>query len=81
MERVNEEAERWREGRRSETAPLPDGVEEALMTVMVEEARQCLAEGVVKAEDEVDFALLSGAGFPAWRGGLMRWAGLREKGS
>jgi hypothetical protein len=24
--------------------------------------------------DDVDFALLSGAGFPAFRGGLMRWA-------
>ena len=45
-----------------------------LMDVMVDEAERCLAEGVVKSADDVDFALLSGAGFPAFRGGLLRWA-------
>jgi 3-hydroxyacyl-CoA dehydrogenase/enoyl-CoA hydratase/3-hydroxybutyryl-CoA epimerase len=45
-----------------------------LMRVMVDEANRCLAEGVVKSPDDVDFALLSGAGFPAFRGGLMHWA-------
>jgi 3-hydroxyacyl-CoA dehydrogenase/enoyl-CoA hydratase/3-hydroxybutyryl-CoA epimerase len=45
-----------------------------LMTVMAAEAQRCLREGVVKQADDVDFALLSGAGFPAFRGGLMRWA-------
>jgi 3-hydroxyacyl-CoA dehydrogenase / enoyl-CoA hydratase / 3-hydroxybutyryl-CoA epimerase len=47
---------------------------ERLMRVIVEEAERCLAEGVVKSADDVDFALLSGAGFPAFRGGLLRWA-------
>ncbi len=47
---------------------------ENLMRVMAEEAQRCLDEGVVKSADDVDFALLSGAGFPAFRGGLMRWA-------
>jgi hypothetical protein len=41
---------------------------------MIVEARKCLAEGVVRSADEIDFALLSGAGFPAFRGGLLRWA-------
>jgi 3-hydroxyacyl-CoA dehydrogenase/enoyl-CoA hydratase/3-hydroxybutyryl-CoA epimerase len=45
-----------------------------LMGVMVAEAQRCLDEGVIKTPDDVDFALLSGAGFPAFRGGLMRWA-------
>ncbi len=45
-----------------------------LMRVMVGEAERCLAEGVVKSADDVDFALLSGAGFPADRGGLLHWA-------
>lgn len=45
-----------------------------LMGVMVAEAQRCLDEGVIKTPDNVDFALLSGAGFPAFRGGLMRWA-------
>jgi 3-hydroxyacyl-CoA dehydrogenase/enoyl-CoA hydratase/3-hydroxybutyryl-CoA epimerase len=48
-----------------------------LMGVMLAEARRCLDEGVVKTPEDVDFALLSGAGFPAFRGGLMRWAGGR----
>ena len=50
-----------------------------LMSVMVDEAERCLAEGVVKSADDVDFALLSGAGFPAFRGGLLRWARARDK--
>jgi 3-hydroxyacyl-CoA dehydrogenase / enoyl-CoA hydratase / 3-hydroxybutyryl-CoA epimerase len=49
-------------------------IAERLMRVMVDEAERCLAEGVVKSADDVDFALLSGAGFPAFRGGLLRWA-------
>ena len=45
-----------------------------LMRVMVEEAQRSLDEGVVKSADDVDFALLHGAGFPKSRGGLMQWA-------
>ena len=45
-----------------------------LMAVMVEEAQRCVDERVVLSADDVDFALLSGAGFPAFRGGLLRWA-------
>jgi 3-hydroxyacyl-CoA dehydrogenase/enoyl-CoA hydratase/3-hydroxybutyryl-CoA epimerase len=52
----------------------PDQIVDQLMQVMVREAEYCLAEGVVKSPDDVDFALLSGAGFPAFRGGLMQWA-------
>jgi hypothetical protein len=44
------------------------------MRVMADEAERCLEEGVVKSADDVDFALLSGAGFPAFRGGLLRWS-------
>ncbi len=44
----------------------------ALMGVMVAEARRCLDERVVLSEGDVDFALAAGAGFPAFRGGLMR---------
>ena len=47
---------------------------ESLMRVMVDEAERCVAAGVVKSSDEVDFALLNGAGFPAFRGGLLHWA-------
>lgn len=50
------------------------GAADALMSVMAAEAERCLGEGVVKSADDIDFALLTGAGFPAFRGGLMRWA-------
>jgi 3-hydroxyacyl-CoA dehydrogenase/enoyl-CoA hydratase/3-hydroxybutyryl-CoA epimerase len=49
-------------------------IADRLMGVMVAEAQRCLDEGVIKTPDDVDFALLSGAGFPAFRSGLMRWA-------
>jgi 3-hydroxyacyl-CoA dehydrogenase/enoyl-CoA hydratase/3-hydroxybutyryl-CoA epimerase len=49
-------------------------IADRLMGVMIEEAKRCLAEGVLKSPDDVDFALLMGAGFPAFRGGLMRYA-------
>lgn len=45
-----------------------------LMGVMVAEAQRCLAEGVVATPADVDFAMQSGTGFPAARGGLMRCA-------
>jgi 3-hydroxyacyl-CoA dehydrogenase/enoyl-CoA hydratase/3-hydroxybutyryl-CoA epimerase len=49
-------------------------IQERLMGCMVGEGHRCLQEDVVKSRDDIDFALLSGAGFPAWRGGLMEWA-------
>lgn len=56
-------------------------IQRQLMTVMIDEAQRCLDEGVVKSADDVDFTLLSGAGFPAFRGGLMRYArGARDYG-
>ena len=51
-----------------------ESIQARLMGVMIAEARRCLDEGVVQAPEDVDFALLSGAGFPPARGGLMRWA-------
>jgi 3-hydroxyacyl-CoA dehydrogenase len=44
------------------------------MAAMVAEARMCLETGVVRSPDDVDYAMLKGAGFPAFRGGLMRYA-------
>ena len=45
-----------------------------LMATMISEAERCIQEGVVKSPDDVDYALLSGAGFPVFRGGLLRYA-------
>ena len=41
---------------------------------MIDETKRVLAEGVLKTADDADFALLMGTGFPAFRGGLMRYA-------
>jgi 3-hydroxyacyl-CoA dehydrogenase/enoyl-CoA hydratase/3-hydroxybutyryl-CoA epimerase len=49
----------------------PAAITSRLMEVMASEARRCLDEGVVRSADDVDFALLVGAGFPAFRGGLV----------
>jgi len=73
-ENANDPRTRELAGRLGELTLPPDEITASLMRVMVDEAQRCLDEGVVKSADDVDFALLSGAGFPAWRGGLMRWA-------
>jgi 3-hydroxyacyl-CoA dehydrogenase/enoyl-CoA hydratase/3-hydroxybutyryl-CoA epimerase len=56
--------------------PAPDAAALAaqLNGVMIDETKRVLAEGVLKTPDEADLALLLGAGFPAFRGGLMRHA-------
>jgi hypothetical protein len=41
---------------------------------MIDETKRVLAEGVLKSPNDADLALLLGAGFPAFRGGLMRHA-------
>lgn len=45
-----------------------------LILPMVDEASRCLAEKIVDSPDKIDLAMLYGAGFPAFRGGLMKWA-------
>jgi 3-hydroxyacyl-CoA dehydrogenase/enoyl-CoA hydratase/3-hydroxybutyryl-CoA epimerase len=49
-------------------------IQDHLNGVMIEETKRVLAEGVLKTADDADFALLMGTGFPAFRGGLMRYA-------
>jgi 3-hydroxyacyl-CoA dehydrogenase/enoyl-CoA hydratase/3-hydroxybutyryl-CoA epimerase len=53
----------------------PKAIQDRLNGVMIDETRRVLAEGVLKTADEADLALLLGAGFPAWRGGLLHSAG------
>lgn len=72
---LNPNAEAAHDGRQAAEPPGdPEAVSGPLMRIMADEAQRCLAEGVVKSPDDIDFALLSGAGFPAFRGGLMRHA-------
>ncbi len=42
--------------------------------MMINEAAKCLEEGVVKNASYLDMAMIMGAGFPAFRGGVLRLA-------
>lgn len=58
-------------------ARKPPGGEEIvdrLLLVMLNEAARCLTEGVVADPANLDTALLFGAGFPPYTGGLLRYA-------
>ncbi|MCH9649013.1 MAG: enoyl-CoA hydratase/isomerase family protein [Deltaproteobacteria bacterium] len=45
-----------------------------LLLPMVNEAARCLQEGIVETPHQIDLAMVLGAGFPPFRGGLCRWA-------
>lgn len=48
-----------------------------LVLTMLNEAAMCLDEGVVERGDYLDMALITGIGFPPFRGGLLRYADAR----
>ena len=73
-EQVNDAAPHAGLARADPAASNPATITARLMDIMIDEARRCLEEGVVLSPDDIDFALLAGAGFPAFRGGLMRYA-------
>ncbi|MBI4532948.1 MAG: hypothetical protein HY711_03290, partial [Candidatus Melainabacteria bacterium] len=61
----------------SEDKPNADVVEDIcqrLILPMVDEAARCLEERVVRRARELDLAMVMGIGFPAFRGGLLRYA-------
>ncbi len=49
-------------------------IQERCVLVMVNEAARVLAEGIVRDAGDVDLGLITGTGFPPFRGGLLRWA-------
>ncbi len=51
---------------------------ERLARVMSEEAVRCLQDGVAASADDIDFAMIAGTGYPAFRGGPLAWAGHSE---
>lgn len=44
---------------------------------MVDEAARILDEGIARDAGDVDLAMITGTGFPPFRGGLLRWADAR----
>jgi 3-hydroxyacyl-CoA dehydrogenase/enoyl-CoA hydratase/3-hydroxybutyryl-CoA epimerase len=61
----------------SETPATPEKLDELAMAMilpMIDEAARCLEEKVVRRAREIDIATIFGIGFPAYRGGLLRYA-------
>jgi 3-hydroxyacyl-CoA dehydrogenase/enoyl-CoA hydratase/3-hydroxybutyryl-CoA epimerase/3-hydroxyacyl-CoA dehydrogenase/enoyl-CoA hydratase/3-hydroxybutyryl-CoA epimerase/enoyl-CoA isomerase len=59
------------------TAPRdvsPQEITDRLFLPMLVEASRVLTEGIVRDPGDVDMGLILGIGFPAFRGGLLRWA-------
>ena len=52
----------------------PEEIQKRLLGVMIQEAKLCLSEGVVAAEDDIDVGMIFGTGFPPFRGGLVKYA-------
>jgi len=66
---------RYRRTVPSETpSPSDDVIHRRLFLPMVDEAVRCLHDHIVEEAWQVDFALIYGTGFPAFRGGLLAWA-------
>jgi 3-hydroxyacyl-CoA dehydrogenase/enoyl-CoA hydratase/3-hydroxybutyryl-CoA epimerase/3-hydroxyacyl-CoA dehydrogenase/enoyl-CoA hydratase/3-hydroxybutyryl-CoA epimerase/enoyl-CoA isomerase len=63
--------ERCRTGRREIG---PEEITDRLFLPMLVEASRILEEGIVRDPADVDMSLILGIGFPAFRGGLLRWA-------
>jgi 3-hydroxyacyl-CoA dehydrogenase/enoyl-CoA hydratase/3-hydroxybutyryl-CoA epimerase/3-hydroxyacyl-CoA dehydrogenase/enoyl-CoA hydratase/3-hydroxybutyryl-CoA epimerase/enoyl-CoA isomerase len=49
-------------------------ITDRLFLPMLTEASRVLTEGIVRQPGDVDMGLILGIGFPAFRGGLLRWA-------
>ena len=57
-------------------------VREQILSALADEARRMLDEGVVAAPEDLDLAMITGAGFSFWNGGLtmlLDIAGISEK--
>src|SRR5207249_546124 len=66
-----------KETQRDPSTPLrsaQDDVSFRLMFLMVNEAARCLEEKVVASPEDADYGMILGTGFPAWRGGPLRFA-------
>ncbi|RXK00334.1 enoyl-CoA hydratase [Arcobacter sp. CECT 8986] len=44
--------------------------------IMINEASRCLEEHIVEDADILDFAMVAGTGFPAYKGGILKYANL-----
>jgi len=61
-------------GRAIAPAPAEAEIVERLTDAMIDEAARLLASGAVEGPGVIDIAMIFGAGFPPFRGGLLRHA-------
>ncbi|HUF49908.1 MAG TPA: 3-hydroxyacyl-CoA dehydrogenase NAD-binding domain-containing protein [Longimicrobiales bacterium] len=55
--------------------PLPEQqILDRTLLAMVNEAARILEDGIVATAGDVDLGMITGTGFPPFRGGLLRWA-------
>ena len=79
---ADREARRIAGARRRRAAPEVPGrpagrltpIQERLLLPMINEAAAALGEGIVRSPADVDLGTVLGAGFPTFRGGLLRFA-------
>jgi len=55
-------------------ATTKNDVANRLMFLMVNESARCLEEKVIASPEDADYGMILGTGFPAWRGGPLRFA-------
>jgi 3-hydroxyacyl-CoA dehydrogenase/enoyl-CoA hydratase/3-hydroxybutyryl-CoA epimerase len=51
-----------------------DSLAERMVLAMINESARCVEEGIVAGPEQVDLAMVFGAGFPPYRGGVLRHA-------
>ncbi len=51
-----------------------DALSERMVLAMINESARCVEEGIVSGPEQVDLAMIFGAGFPPYRGGVLRHA-------
>jgi 3-hydroxyacyl-CoA dehydrogenase/enoyl-CoA hydratase/3-hydroxybutyryl-CoA epimerase len=59
---------------RRRSSPTPDPLSERMVIAMINEAALCLEQKVVPEAGWIDLAMILGAGFPPFRGGVLRHA-------
>jgi 3-hydroxyacyl-CoA dehydrogenase/enoyl-CoA hydratase/3-hydroxybutyryl-CoA epimerase/3-hydroxyacyl-CoA dehydrogenase/enoyl-CoA hydratase/3-hydroxybutyryl-CoA epimerase/enoyl-CoA isomerase len=64
----------WQRCRTGQRQMSQEEITDRLFLPMVTEASRVLMEGIVREPGDVDMGLILGIGFPAFRGGLLRWA-------
>lgn len=59
---------------KNNTTISKDEIVNRTIFIMVNEASRCLEESIIKKTNYLDFAMIAGTGFPAFRGGLLKYA-------